>query len=136
MLRLRQGALPVSLSVDAAGFARIPRPGLVSPAGRADIGHHSGLGAVVAAGPAGNRYRREGLMDLIAVYFSVPLRTHGVLPVRPHLRPCCPLYTSNDFCPVFMRLVRPADRSTWRYYDFIEAMPLDDALAWPCAGEC
>jgi hypothetical protein len=75
-------------------------------------------------------------MDTVHVYLSVELRYGGNLPVRVHLRPLWPLHTQNDFCPVFMRLVRPAARAQWRFYDFVEAMSLDEALAWPVIGEC
>jgi hypothetical protein len=75
-------------------------------------------------------------VDPVVVYLSSPLRRGGALPVRLHLRPICPLHTPNDWCPVLMRLIAPVEgRSEWRFYDFIEDMPLDNALAWPVVGE-
>jgi hypothetical protein len=36
---------------------------------------------------------------------------------------------------VFQRLDQPIDRPTWKRYDYVEAMPLDEALSWRVVGE-
>jgi hypothetical protein len=36
---------------------------------------------------------------------------------------------------VFQRLAEPIERPFWRNYDFVETMPLSEAMAWPICGE-
>jgi hypothetical protein len=39
------------------------------------------------------------------------------------------------FLPGIPRLGEPIDRAFWKRYDFIEAMPLNQALNYPVCGE-
>jgi hypothetical protein len=71
----------------------------------------------------------------VAVYLSPAPRTGGIWPVAGHLRPVWPVHWEPGFCPLFRRLPEPADRIEWRWYDFVDDLPLSEAEAWPVIGE-
>jgi hypothetical protein len=72
---------------------------------------------------------------VVNVFIPATFRTSGTLPVRQSLRPVRPIHTAPNFVPVFQRLDEPIDRPSWKRYDYIESMPLDEAIQWPCCGE-
>lgn len=59
-------------------------------------------------------------------------RSAGVPPVAEHLRP---RPRSQGWCPVYLRLPEPADRSTWRRYDVVDFGSPADGYALPVLGE-
>jgi hypothetical protein len=69
------------------------------------------------------------------VFIPGDYRTSGAWPVRQSLRPFPPLHWRPGFVPVFERLAEPIDLPFWKRYDYVEAMPLDEALAYPVVGE-
>jgi hypothetical protein len=71
----------------------------------------------------------------VNVFIPATYRIAGAWPVAQHLRPARPVLWQPDFCPVFQRLNEPIDRPSWKNYDYVEAMPLDEALNYPCCGE-
>ncbi len=74
-------------------------------------------------------------MDRIDVYLSAELRYGPRWPVSAHLRPTMPVHWPADFHPLFERLAQPADRATWRRYDYVTSLSMADAEAWPIIGE-
>jgi hypothetical protein len=75
------------------------------------------------------------MATVINVFIPGTHRSSGHLPVRVALRPAMPVHWQPGFVPVFERLAEPIDRPFWRRYDFIEAMPLEQALNYPVCGE-
>ncbi len=60
-------------------------------------------------------------------------RTAGRLPVAEHLRPA--RAEGETDCPLYVRLVVPADRGRWRRYELADFLPLAVGAAMPIAGE-
>ena len=71
----------------------------------------------------------------VVVCLSTAIRYGGIWPVSARLRPFRPMHWPEGFCPLFVRLSEPIDRSEWRNYDFVSSLPLSDAEAWPVIGE-
>jgi hypothetical protein len=67
------------------------------------------------------------MTTFVNVFIPATFRIAGIWPVRSTLRPAPPLHTQPGFCPVFERLDAPIDLTFWKRYDYIEAMPLDEA---------
>lgn len=67
-------------------------------------------------------------------YHEDATRTGATLPVAGHLRPRSRLAT-DTWCPVYTRLVAPADRLQWRWDDVLDLLDVQDAFSMHVAGE-
>ena len=67
-------------------------------------------------------------------YHEDTTRAGATLPVAGHLRPRFRVAT-DKWCPVYTRLVAPADHLHWRWYDVLDFLDVQGALSLPVAGE-